>query len=81
LQVYARFLEYVRNEPGAAGRFYEAAIKEGTSESLLALTAAEGGAAGLTAAGQIDEKTDGLAVINAQVRFCSTFVFCHSVQD
>jgi hypothetical protein len=69
LQVYARFLEYVRNEPGAASRFYEAAIKAGTSESLLALTAAEGGTAGLAAAGQIDEKIDGLAVINAQVRW------------
>jgi hypothetical protein len=68
LQVYACFLEYVRNEPGAASRFYEAAIKAGTSESLLALTAAEGGTAGLAAAGQIDEKVDGLAVINAQVR-------------
>jgi hypothetical protein len=75
--VYARFLEYVRNEPGAASKFYEAAIKEGTSESLLALTAAEGGAAGLTAAGQIDEKTDGLAVINAQVRYSSSFMHSH----
>lgn len=55
-QVYGRFLEYVRNEPGAAGRYYEAAMKAGTSESLLALTTAEGGAARLSAAGQIDEK-------------------------
>lgn len=67
MQVYGRFLEYVANSPGAAGRFYDAALKAGTSESLLALTAAEGGAAGLSAAGQIDEKVDGLAVINAQV--------------
>jgi hypothetical protein len=68
MQVYGRFLEIVRAEPGAAARYYEAALKAGTSESLLALTAAEGGAAGLSAAGQIDEKVDGLAVINAQVR-------------
>ena len=67
MKVYGRFLEFVRNEPGAAGRFYEAALKAGTSESLLALTAAEGGAAGLAAAGQIDERTDSLVVINAQV--------------
>jgi hypothetical protein len=67
LQVYGRFLEFIKAEPGAAGRFYDAAVKAGTSESLLALTAAEGGAAGLSAAGQIDEKVDGLVVINAQV--------------
>jgi hypothetical protein len=67
MQVYGRFLEFVRNEPGAASRFYEAALKQGSSESLLALTTSEGGTAGLHAAGQIDEKTDGLAVINAQV--------------
>lgn len=54
--MYGRFLEYVRNEPGAAARYYKAAIKAGTSESLLALTTAEGGAAGLSAAGSIDEK-------------------------
>lgn len=52
---------------GAASRFYEAALKQGTTESLLALMAAEGGAAALSAAGQVDEKTDGLVVINAQV--------------
>lgn len=69
--MYGRFLEYIKNEPGAAGRFFEAAVKAGTSESLLALTSAEGGAAGLAAAGQIDEKTDGLVVINAQVSACS----------
>jgi hypothetical protein len=39
LQVYGRFLEFIRAEPGAAGRFYGAAVKAGTSESLLALTA------------------------------------------
>lgn len=78
-QVYARFLEYVRNEPSAASKFYEAASKAGTSESLLALTAAEGGTAGLAAAGQIDEKVDGLAVINAQVGWtgvCTKGVTC-----
>lgn len=68
VQVYGRFLEWVRFETGAAARYYDAALKAGTSESLLALTAAEGGASGLSAAGQIDEKVDGLAVINAQVR-------------
>lgn len=68
LQVYARFLEYVRGEPGAASRFFEAAVKQDTSESLLALTSAEGTADGIRAAtGQIDEKVDGLCVINAQV--------------
>lgn len=69
MQIYARFLEYVRCEVSAAARYYEAAQKQGTGDSLLALTTScEGAAAGLAAAGQVDEKVDGLAVINAQVR-------------
>lgn len=67
-QIYGRFLEFVRGEPGAAARFYDAALKQDTSQSLLALTAAEGAADGIrAAAGGIDETVDGLCVINAQV--------------
>jgi hypothetical protein len=70
LKIYGRYLEFVRAEPGSAGRFYDAALKAGTSESLLSLTAGEDGASGLAVAGLIDEKVDGLVVINAQVRCC-----------
>lgn len=66
VQIYGRFLEYVRCETSSASRYYEAALKQGSTDSLLALaSSSEGAAAGLAAAGQIDEKTDGLAVINA----------------
>jgi hypothetical protein len=75
MKVYARFLEFVRNEPGAAARFYDAAVKAGTSESLVSLTAGEEGATQLTCvAGTIDEKVDGLVIINAQVRVAHALV-------
>jgi hypothetical protein len=37
LKIYGRFLEYVRNDPWNASRFYSEAMKQGTSESLLSL--------------------------------------------
>ncbi|WIA34671.1 hypothetical protein OEZ86_012986 [Tetradesmus obliquus] len=67
LKVYGRFLEFVRNEPGTAAKYYEEALKQGTSESLLAMTAGQPGGEALAAAvGSIDEKTDGLVIINTQ---------------
>jgi PAS domain-containing protein len=69
LKVYGRFLEFVRNEhePGTAARYYEEALKQGTSESLLAMTAGQPGGEALAAAvGSIDEKSDGLVIINTQ---------------
>jgi Tfp pilus assembly protein PilF len=38
LNVYGRFLEFVRNEPGTAAKYYSEALKHGTSESMLAMT-------------------------------------------
>jgi PAS domain-containing protein len=67
LKVYGRFLEFVRNEPGTAAKYYEEALKQGTAESLLAMTAGQpGGEALATAVGPIDEKNDGLVIINTQ---------------
>uniref|UniRef100_A0A383VUJ6 PAS domain-containing protein n=1 Tax=Tetradesmus obliquus TaxID=3088 RepID=A0A383VUJ6_TETOB len=67
LKVYGRFLEFVRNEPGTAAKYYEEALKQGTSESLLAMTAGQPGGEALAAAvGSIDEKNDGLVIINTQ---------------
>lgn len=63
MKVYGRFLEYVRNEPWIASRFYDEAMKQGTTESLLSLTR---GQSGESAAGTINEKVDGLVIINAQ---------------
>jgi PAS domain-containing protein len=66
LKVYGRFLEFVRNEPGTAAKYYSEALKHGTSESMLAMTG-EANIKELTAAvGVINEKSDGLVIINAQ---------------
>lgn len=62
LKVYARFLEYIRNDPRSASLFYQQAAKAGTSESLLNLTRGQN----LSAAGAINEKTDGLIIIDQQ---------------
>lgn len=65
LKVYGRFLEYVRNDPWTASKFYAEAVKQGTTESLLNLT--KGQTDGdMSAAGSINEKVDGLIIINAQ---------------
>ena len=64
--MYGRFLEYVRNDPWTANKFYDEALKQGTTESLLSLTRGEAGSNNLSAAGSINEKVDGLVIINAQ---------------
>lgn len=56
LKVYGRFLEFVRNEPTIAAKFYAEALKHGTTESIMAMAA---GKDGLTAVGNLNEKTDG----------------------
>eukprot|EP00878_Enallax_costatus_P028503 GHUV01030791.1.p1 GENE.GHUV01030791.1~~GHUV01030791.1.p1 ORF type:complete len:425 (+),score=126.62 GHUV01030791.1:655-1929(+) len=65
LKVYGRFLEYVRNEPWTASKYYAEALKQGTGESLLNMTRGQTGS-DLAAAGTINEKVDGLVIINAQ---------------
>lgn len=66
LKVYGRFLEYVRNDPWTASRYYDEAKKLGTTESLLSMTQGQAGPDGLALAGSINEKVDGLVIINAQ---------------
>lgn len=66
LKVYGRFLEYVRNDPWTAGRYYDEALKLGTTESLLSMTQGQAGSESLAAAGTVNEKVDGLVIINAQ---------------
>jgi hypothetical protein len=67
LKIYGRFLEFVRNDPWTANRCYSEAVKLGTSESLLSLTGGKDGEqTKLTSLiGPIDEKVDGLVIINA----------------
>lgn len=68
LRVYGRFLEWVRNDPPTAARYYAEAVKQGTGESLLALVGGSSAGAqdgALRALGAIDEKADGIVVINA----------------
>ena len=68
LRVYGRFLEWVRNDPPTAARYYAEATKQGTGESLLALVGGSSAGAqdgALRALGAIDEKADGIVVINA----------------
>lgn len=65
LKVYARFLEYVRHDPWTASRFYSEAAKQGTTQSLVSLARSQGGDNALSKAGNINEKEDGIIVINA----------------
>lgn len=69
LKVYGRFLEFVQNDPEAARHYYSAAMHHGTSDSMVKMVssalAVAGGSAG-SAAAAIDEKVDGLVIINAQ---------------
>ncbi len=37
LKIYGRYLEWVRNEPSTAQKYYLEAMKQGMGESLLAL--------------------------------------------
>lgn len=62
LKAYARFLEFVCNEPSTARRYYAEASRLGSSDNMLSLIKADK----LAAAGAINEKTDGLMIINSQ---------------
>ncbi|KIY98673.1 hypothetical protein MNEG_9288 [Monoraphidium neglectum] len=67
LKIYGRFLEWVRNEPSVAQRYYAEAMKQGMGESLLALIGGASGSeqdGGLKALGAVDEKSDGIVVLN-----------------
>lgn len=71
LKIYGRFLEYVRNDPWTAAKYYAEASKYGTSESLLTLaqgqnTTVAGGSNNLASAtGTVNERVDGLMIINS----------------
>lgn len=70
LKIYGRFLEYCKNDPWTANRYYMEATKQGTGESLMALIGSGSGAkdsadSALQALGAIDEREDGLIIINA----------------
>jgi hypothetical protein len=65
LKVYGRYLEYVRNDPWTAGKFYGEALKLGTSESLLSLMAGNGDSSLTNGLEQVDEKVDSIIIINA----------------
>eukprot|EP00775_Hariotina_reticulata_P009112 gene9112-9281_t len=72
LRIYGRFLEYVRNDPWGASKFYSEALKQGTTESLMSLTAGSTDSSGMDAAsritaamGPVDEKNDAIIIINA----------------
>lgn len=65
LKIYGRFLEFVRNDPWSASKFYNEAMKLGTTESLLTLAGCSAeedalnsfsGAKATAALGTIDEK-------------------------
>jgi PAS domain-containing protein len=72
LKVYGRFVEFVQNDPPAARHYYASAMHHGTSDSMVkmvssALAAAGSGRAGAAADHEaVDEKVDGLVIINAQ---------------
>lgn len=65
LKIYGRFLEYIRHDPWTASKFYAEALKQGTSESLINLARGQGGDGALAQAGSVNEKVDGVIVINA----------------
>jgi PAS domain-containing protein len=70
LKVYGRFVEFVQNDPTAARHYYAAAMHNGTSDSLIKMVssavAMAGGSSSSAGAAAIDEKSDGLVIINAQ---------------
>eukprot|EP00878_Enallax_costatus_P028639 GHUV01030951.1.p1 GENE.GHUV01030951.1~~GHUV01030951.1.p1 ORF type:complete len:135 (-),score=32.73 GHUV01030951.1:167-571(-) len=65
LKVYGRFLENVRHDPWTAAKFYAEAQKNGTTESLVNLARGQSGDDVLAEAGNINEKLDGIIVINS----------------
>lgn len=62
LKIYGRFLEYVRDDPSTAAKYYEEAVKLGVADSLLGISKG----VGLSGAGIVNEKVDGLVIINDQ---------------
>lgn len=66
LKVYGRFLENVRHDPWTASKFYMEAQKNGTTESLVNLARGQSGEDVLAKAGNINEKVDGIIVINSR---------------
>jgi PAS domain-containing protein len=68
LKVYGRFFEFVQNDPAAARHYYAAAMHHGTSDSMVKMVSSALAVAGSSSAGApaIDEKSDGLVIINAQ---------------
>jgi hypothetical protein len=65
LKVYGRFLEFVRNDPWTANRYYVEALKAGTKENLLEL--AQGQAGNITQVmGEVNDRQDTVIIINAQ---------------
>jgi hypothetical protein len=65
LKVYGRFLEFVRNDPWTANRYYVEALKAGTKENLLELAQGQAGNI-MQLMGDINEKDDTIIIINAQ---------------
>ncbi|KAI8467685.1 MAG: hypothetical protein J3K34DRAFT_523567 [Monoraphidium minutum] len=68
LKIYGRFLEWVRNEPSVAQKYYVEAMKQGMGESLLGLIGGTGSSdqeGALKTLGTVDEKVDGVIIINA----------------
>jgi hypothetical protein len=64
LKAYGRFEEYVVNDPWTANKFYQMACKEGLTESMLSLA---GNIEALERAmGPVDDKQDGVLIINAE---------------
>ena len=64
LKAYGRFEEYVVNDPWTASKYYQMAVKEGLTESMLALA---GNTEALELAmGPVDERQDGVLIINAE---------------
>ena len=65
LKVYGRYLEFVRNDPWTAGKYYAEALKLGTSESLLNLLGDKETSLLNHNLEQVDEKVDAIIIINA----------------
>ncbi len=88
VKIYGRFLEFVCNDPWAAARQYQEAMRLGLTDNILGM--ASGGAndddaatGRLTAlAGAIDEKEDCLIIINADgIILMINRVRCRTVND
>lgn len=65
LKIYGHFLEYVKNDPWTASKYYTEAVKLGLSDRLVALQHDDGGA-GKSVMGPINEREDAIIIINAE---------------